>query len=46
MALMMAAAHPLLFKAIAAFVPITDLSKWVCENKNYREHVLYCCGND
>lgn len=46
MALMMAAVQPLLFKAIAAFVPITDLSKWVYENKNYREHVLYCCGND
>ena len=45
MALMMAGFCPEYFKAIGAFVPITDLEKWAEQNKNYREHVLACCKN-
>lgn len=46
MALMMAGFCPEYFKAIGAFVPITDLSKWAEQNKNYRKHILACCEND
>ena len=45
MALMMAGFCPSYFKAIAAFVPITDLKKWAEENQNYREHILACCDD-
>lgn len=45
MALLMAGMCPAYFKAIGAYVPITDLEKWIEENPNYREHVLACCGN-
>jgi len=44
MALMMAAYRPKLFRAVTSFVPITDLSKWVTENKNYSEHIIACCS--
>ncbi len=44
MALLMAGMCPEYFKAIGAFVPITDLSKWVEENPSYGKHVLDCCG--
>jgi len=43
MALLVAADHPKLFKAVGAFVPVTDLEKWADENENYRRHVLACC---
>ena len=43
MALLMAGMCPEYFKAIGAFVPITDLTKWVKENPNYSKHVLACC---
>lgn len=46
MALLMAAMCPEYFKAIGAFVPITDLSRWVQENDYYRPHVLACCNHD
>lgn len=46
MALMIAGMCPERFKAIGAFVPITDLAKWTEENPNYRKHVLACCGNE
>ena len=46
MALLMAAMCPEYFKAIGAFVPITDLSRWVQENAYYRPHVLACCNHD
>lgn len=46
MALMMAGYKPEYFKAIGAFVPITDLEKWTEENPKYRPHVLACCDND
>ena len=46
MALMMAGYKPEYFKAIGAFVPITDLQKWAGENPRYRPHVLACCSDD
>ena len=46
MALLMAGLCPEYFKAIGAYVPITDLAAWAEENKNYRGSVLACCGND
>lgn len=46
MALMMAGMIPEYFKAIGAFVPITDLSEWEKENSEYRKHVLACCSAD
>lgn len=45
MALLMAAFWPELFKAVGASVPITDLRQWAQENKDYRPHVLACCGD-
>ena len=44
MALLMAGFCPEYFKAMTAFVPITDLKKWAEQNENYRKHVLACCG--
>jgi dipeptidyl aminopeptidase/acylaminoacyl peptidase len=44
MALMMAAVAPELFRAVASFVPITNLAKWYMENENYAPHVKACCG--
>ena len=43
MALLMAGYCPEYFKAIGAFVPITDLKKWTEQNENYKKHVLACC---
>lgn len=45
MALLMAGYCPEYFKAVASFVPITDLRKWAIENKNYAPHVNACCNN-
>ena len=44
MALLMAGYCPEYFKAIAAFVPITDLKKWSVENPKYGAHINNCCG--
>lgn len=46
MSLLMAGFCPEYFKAIGAYVPITDLEKWTKQNPNYREHVFACCGKD
>ena len=46
MALLMAGMCPEMFKAIAAVVPITDLTKWANENDKYARHILACCSND
>ncbi len=46
MALLMAGFCPEYFKAIGAYVPITDLEKWTNQNSDYRDHVLACCSND
>lgn len=46
MALLMAGMCPEYFKAIGAFVPITDLTKWVKENPHYAPQVLACCENE
>ena len=46
MSLLMAGFCPEYFKAIGAYVPITDLEKWIKQNKDYCEHVLACCSND
>lgn len=45
MSLLMAGYCPEYFKAITAFVPITDLKKWAEQNENYRKHILACCSN-
>ena len=45
MALLMAGFIPAYFKAIGAYVPITDLKKWTEQNEWYKGHVLACCGN-
>ena len=42
MALLMAGMCPHYFKAIGAFVPITDLAKWTAEQPGYGKHVLAC----
>lgn len=44
MALIMAGIAPDLFRAVAAFVPITNLAKWYTENEKYAPHVKACCG--
>ncbi len=46
MAALMAGTSPERFKAIGAFVPITDLVKWAQQNENYRPHMLACCSGD
>lgn len=45
MALMVAGHFPEYFKAIGAYVPITDLEKWTVQNQNYKNSVLTCCSN-
>ena len=44
MALLMAGTFPECFKAIGAYVPITDLEKWQIQNPNYARHVKACCS--
>ena len=44
MALLMAGKCPEYFKAIGAYVPITDLARWKEENQGYAPHVQACCG--
>ena len=46
MAMLMAGFRPDYFKAIGAFVGITDLRKWSEENMRYHDHILACCGDD
>ena len=44
MALLMCGLCPEYFRAVGAFVPITDLEKWAEQNSSYRDRVLVCCG--
>ena len=46
MALLMAGFCPEYFKAIGAYVPITDLEKWSKQNPSYGRHVVVCCNGD
>lgn len=46
MALLMAGMCPEYFRAIGAFVPITDLAGWAEENQYYAPHILACCGDN
>ena len=46
MALLMAGKCPEYFKAIGAYVPITDLEKWAQQNENYRGRILACCEDE
>lgn len=46
MALLMAGYRPEYFKAIGAFVSITDLKRWSEENLNYTKDIFACCSND
>lgn len=46
MALLMAGKCPEYFKAIGAYVPITDLARWAEEDKGYGQHVWACCGTE
>ena len=45
MALLMAGFCPLYFKAIASYVPITDLKKWTEQREGYVNSVFACCSN-
>ncbi len=44
MALMMCGFCPEYFKAVGAFVPVTDLNLFAKQNEEYRRHVLACCS--
>ena len=44
MSLMMAGFCPEYFRAVASFVPITDLSAWCEYSSHYAAHVKACCG--
>ena len=46
MALMMAAHSPERWRAISAWVPVTDLTAWHGQNPNYAPHVAACCGGE
>ena len=45
MALLMAGTCPEYFRAIGAYVPITDLTAWVEENAHYAPHIRACCSD-
>jgi len=44
MALMMAGHAPNKWRAISAWVPVTDLATWYGENEKYAPHIVACCG--
>jgi dipeptidyl aminopeptidase/acylaminoacyl peptidase len=44
MALLMAGMIPEYFRAVGAFVPITDLAKWHDQNEKYRPALMACTG--
>ena len=46
MALLLAGMCPEYFRAIGAYVPITDLTKWATENPDYAPHIMACCENE
>ena len=43
MTLLMAGFCPEYFKAMAAFVPITDIKKWAVQNPKYQDKIHACC---
>ncbi len=43
MSLLMAGYCPEMFRAVAAFVPITDLERWALESSSYAPMVKACC---
>lgn len=45
MSLLMAGMIPEYFKAVGAYVPITDLYKWSQQNEEYGAHVKICCSD-
>ncbi len=45
MALLMAGFCPEYFKAVGAYVPVTDLEKFSGQSEKYRPHLLACCSN-
>ena len=46
MALLMAGFIPEYFRAVAAFVPITNLVTWAEYSAHYGELVMHCCGTE
>lgn len=46
MAMMMAGFCPEYFRAIAAFAPISDLSRWRGEAPGYLPHIDHCCKSE
>ena len=46
MSLMMAGFCPEYFKAIGAFVGITDVKRWKGENLSYSDSIAACCSDD
>lgn len=44
MALMLAAYAPARWQAVSAWVPITDLTDWHDQNREYSAHIEACCG--
>ena len=46
MSLMMAAYAPARWRAISAWVPITDLATWYRQNPKYAPNVAACCGGE
>ena len=46
MSLMMAGFCPEYFKAIGAFVGITDVKRWKDENLSYSDSIAACCSDD
>ncbi len=44
MSLMMAGYAPKRWRAVSSWCPITDLTLWYEENKNYAPHIEACCG--
>ncbi len=46
MAILMAGFCPEYFRAIGAFVPITNLVSWAEYSSSYRNYILACCGSE
>ena len=46
MSLLMAGKCPEYFRAIGAYVPITDLEVWAQQNASYRDHIIACCSGN
>ena len=46
MALLMAGMIPEYFRAVGAFVPITNLSRWYDETDKYKNSIIACCGGE